>query len=158
MDHVPITGDPRFFQRAGPHSLAAVVDAAEAEAPPRRLMLYGVAPLQTAEPNEVSFLDNRKYLSELSATRAGAVIVHPDVAGRVPVSAVPIVTTDPYAAWARFAGLFHPLPPVTSGVHPSAVFAPDAKIDPSAEIGPMVIIGAGAEIGPRCRIAPLVVI
>jgi UDP-3-O-[3-hydroxymyristoyl] glucosamine N-acyltransferase len=158
MDHAPITGDPRFFLRAGPHSLAAVVDAAEAEAPPRRLMLYGVATLQTAEPNEVSFLDNRKYIGELSATRAGAVIVHPDMAARVPVSAVPILTTEPYAAWARVAGLFHPLPPVTSGVHPSAVVAPDAKIDPSAEIGPMVVIGAGAEIGPRCRLAPLVVI
>ena len=48
MDWPEIAGDPRFFQRAGPHTLAAVADAAEAEAPPRRLMLAGVAPLQTA--------------------------------------------------------------------------------------------------------------
>ena len=48
MDWPEIAGDPRFFQRAGPHTLAAVADAAEAEAPPRRLMLTGVAPLQTA--------------------------------------------------------------------------------------------------------------
>ena len=76
MDWPPIAGDPRFFRRSGPHSLAAVADAAQADAPPRRLMLTGVAPLQTAEPGEVSFLDNRKYVIALAETRAGAVIVH----------------------------------------------------------------------------------
>ena len=83
MEWPPIAGDPRFFQRSGPHSLAAVVDAAEANAPPRRLMLTGVAPLQTAEPDKVSFLGNRKYAAALDATRAGAVIVHPDMAEHV---------------------------------------------------------------------------
>ena len=38
----------------------------------------------SAEPNQVSFLDNRKYAPLLEQTRAGAVIVHPDLAGRVP--------------------------------------------------------------------------
>lgn len=153
-----MTGDPRFFQRAGPHTLAAVADAAEADAPPRRLMLHGVAPLQTAEPSDVSFIDNRKYLVALETTRAGAVIVHPDLVARVPVTAVPVVTTEPYAAWARVAALFHPLPPLTPGVHPSAVVATGARIDPTAEIGPLAVIGAGADIGPRCRIGALAVI
>ena len=54
-------------------------------------MLTGVAPLQTAEPTEVSFLDNRKYAAALAETRAGAVIVHPDMAERVPPTAVAIV-------------------------------------------------------------------
>ena len=98
MDWPPIAGDPRFFRRSGPFSLAAVADAAEAEAPLRRLMLTGVAPLQTAEPNEVSFLDNRKYASALAETRAGAVIVHPDLAERVPPSAVAIVAIEARAA------------------------------------------------------------
>ena len=31
-------------------------------------MLTGVAPLQTAGPDEVSFLDNRKYLPALEHT------------------------------------------------------------------------------------------
>ena len=43
MDWAPIAGDPRFFWRTGPHSLAAVADAAQAEAPLRRLMFTGVA-------------------------------------------------------------------------------------------------------------------
>ena len=153
-----MAGDPRFFQRTGPHSLAAVVDAAGAEAPPRRLMFRGVAPLAVAEASDISFLDNRKYLAALETTRAGAVIVHPDLADKVPASAVAILSTEVYAAWARVATLFHPLPPAVPGVHPTAVIGVDARIDPSAEIGPLAVIGDRAVIGARTRIAPLAVI
>jgi UDP-3-O-[3-hydroxymyristoyl] glucosamine N-acyltransferase len=158
MDWPPIAGDPRFFSRSGPHSLAAVADAADAEAAPRRLMLTGVAPLQAAEPTDVSFLDNRKYADALAETRAGAVIVHPDMAERVPPTAAAIVAVEPYAAWARVAALFHPLPPIRPGVHPSSVVAPDASVGAGAEIGPLAVIGARAEIGPRCRIGPAAII
>ena len=51
--------------------------------------------------------------------------------------------------------------PVTGarpGVHPSAIVAADAVIDPTAEIGPHAVIGALAAIGPRCRIGPGAVI
>jgi UDP-3-O-[3-hydroxymyristoyl] glucosamine N-acyltransferase len=154
----PIAGDPRFFRRSGPHSLATVADAAQVSAPPRRLMLSGIAPLQTAEACEVSFLDNRKYAKALAATRAGAVIVHPDMQDRVPPSAVALVTNEPYVGWARVAALFHPLPPAEPGIHPSALIGDDTSIDPSAEIGPFVVIGARASIGPRCRIGPSSVI
>jgi UDP-3-O-[3-hydroxymyristoyl] glucosamine N-acyltransferase len=147
-----MAGHPRFFARTGPHSLAAVVDAADAVAPPHRLMLSGVAPLQTAGPEEVSFLDNRKYLDALATTKAGAVILRPDMAATVPTTAVAIVTDEPYPAWARVAALFHPVPPARPGIHPSAVIDADAKIDATAEIGPLVVVGAGAEVGPRCRI------
>jgi UDP-3-O-[3-hydroxymyristoyl] glucosamine N-acyltransferase len=153
-----IAGDERFFQRAGPFTLAAVVDAAQAEAAPRRLMLTGVGPLQTAGPDQVSFLDNRKYADALTATRAGAVIVHPDMAARVPDGAAAIVTPEPYVAWAKVATLFHPVPPANGGIHATAVIGEGAAIDPSAEIGPLAVIGARAEIGPRCRVSALAVI
>jgi UDP-3-O-[3-hydroxymyristoyl] glucosamine N-acyltransferase len=158
MDRPALVGDPRFFQRSGPHSLAVVAAAAGAEAPSQSLMLHGVAPLQTATAAEVSFLDNRKYLDALAATKAGAVIVHPDLASRVPATCIALVTPAPYVGWARAAALFHPLPPVTPGIHPTAVIAPDASIDSTAEIGPLVVIGAGAVVGPRCRIGALCVI
>ncbi|HEY0182200.1 MAG TPA: LpxD N-terminal domain-containing protein, partial [Rhodopila sp.] len=140
-----MTGDPRFFRRAGPHSLAAVVDAAgvegdRAEAPPRRLMLHGVAPLASATDQDVSFcLNQRKNLPALAATHAAAVIVHPDMQDQVPATAVAIVASDPLVAWAKVAALFHPLPPVTPGVHPSAVVAATARIDPTTEVGPLVV-------------------
>ena len=102
------TGDARFFCRSGPYHLAVIAGVARGIASERDLLFEGVAPLQTAGPNEVSFLDNRRYVSALDQTLAGAVIVHPDMAARVPARTVAIVTTEPYAAWARVAALFYP--------------------------------------------------
>src|SRR6188474_1442771 len=76
-------GNARFFRRSGPYSLAVVASTARGVADELELLLEGVAPLQTAGSNEVSFLDNRRYASALDQTSAGAVIVHPDMAARV---------------------------------------------------------------------------
>jgi UDP-3-O-[3-hydroxymyristoyl] glucosamine N-acyltransferase len=54
--------------------------------------------------------------------------------------------------------LFHPPPPISPGIHPSAIVAESAIVDPSVEIGPLCVIEAGAEIGPRCRLGPGAVI
>ena len=151
-------GNARFFRRRGPYPLAVVASTARGVADELKLLLEGVAPLQTARPNEVSFLDNRRYASALDQTSAGAVIVHPDMAARVPAGTVAIQTTEPYAAWARVAALFYPLPPVSPGIHPSAIVAEGARVDPSAEVGPLSVIEAGAEIGPGCRIGPCAVV
>jgi UDP-3-O-[3-hydroxymyristoyl] glucosamine N-acyltransferase len=151
-------GDPRFFRRTGPHPLAAVAAACGAPPPEAVRMLSGVAPLQTATAEHVSFLDNRRYLPALAATRAGAVIVHPDLAGRVPAGSIALTTAEPYVGWARVAALFHPEPPATPGIHPTALVDPSARVDASAEIGPFAVLGAGAEIGPRCRVGPGAVI
>ena len=151
-------GDPRFFRRTGPHTLAAVAACCGVAAPADELLLAAVAPLQSAGPQDVSFLDNRRYLPALERTRAGAVIVHPDLAPRVPAGSVALPTPEPYVAWARVAALFHPPPPLRPGVHASAVVDAAAVVDATAEIGPLAVIGADAEIGPRCRIAPGAVI
>src|SRR3712207_368624 len=136
-------GDPRFFAQSGPRSLATVAETALGAAPAVDLLLAGVAPLQTAGPDEVSFLDNRRYAPALEKTSAGAVIVHPDMLARVPAGTVPIVTTEPYAAWARVAALFHPAPSPLPGVHPTAFVADSASVDPSAKVGPFALIEAG---------------
>jgi len=151
-------GGARFFTRNGPHALALVAEVAGGTARKMELLIEGVAPLHTASANEVSFLDNRRYLSALERTSAGAVILHPDMQERVPPATVAILTAEPYAAWARVAALFHPVPPVSPGIHPSAVVAESALVDPTAEIGPLCVIEAGAEIGPGCRVGPCAVI
>ena len=144
--------DPRFFRRTGPHSFAVVAALAGVQAGEGGPLLHGVAPLQSAGPEEVSFLDNRQYAPLLDDTKAGAVIVHPNMAARVPAGTAAIVTPEPYLAWARVAALFHPPPPAVPGIHPAALVDPAATVDPTAEIGPFAVIGAGAEIGPSCRI------
>ena len=149
-------GDARFFARSGPHALAAIAAAAKGTAPTVEKMFSGVAPLQSAGPDDVSFLDNRRYACMLEQTRAGAVLVHPDMLGRVPAGTIAIVTTTAYESWARVAELFHPAPSPRPGIHPTAVIDTTAQVDASAEIGPYVVIEAGAAIGPGCRIGPFV--
>ena len=148
MDEAAI-GNARFFRRTGPHALALVAQAACGIAPERDLLIEGIAPLQTAGSNQVSFLDNPRFASALKQTLAGAVIVHPDMQDWVPKATIPILTTEPHVGWAQVAALFHPVPPVSPGVHRSAVVAEGAVVDSSAEIGPLCVIEAGAEIGPE---------
>jgi UDP-3-O-[3-hydroxymyristoyl] glucosamine N-acyltransferase len=155
-------GDPRFFRRTGPHRLADIARlvGAEISADPEfsERLIGGVAPLQSAGAEDVSFLDNRRYADLLDATRAGAVIVHPDFAARVPGAAIAIVTPEPYVGWAKVSALFHPPGCPVPGVHASAVVDETAMIDPSAEIGAGAVVGARAEIGADSIVGPLAVI
>ena len=154
-------GDERFFARTGPHSLAAVMEAAGGRIDARAdaaMRIAGVAPLQHAGPGDVSFLDNRRYAAVLEQTRAGAVIVSSAMAGRVPPGSVAIVSDEPRIGWAQVCALFHPPRPLRPGVHPSVVVDPSATVDPAAEVGPLAVIGAGARIAAGCRIGPGAVI
>jgi UDP-3-O-[3-hydroxymyristoyl] glucosamine N-acyltransferase len=154
-------GDPRFFKRIGPYSVADIALCLGAELAgmqqPER-MISGLAPLRTAGPRDVSFLDNRRYAAQLDATAAGAVILHPEFLQRVPAGTVAIVTPEPYAGWAKVSTLFFPPAGTAPGVHPAAIVGAGAVIDPSAEIGPGAVIGEGAEIGPGSSIGALAVI
>jgi UDP-3-O-[3-hydroxymyristoyl] glucosamine N-acyltransferase len=154
-------GDSRFFARTGPHPLGLLARAAGAALPDGAAedrLFRGVAPLQDAGPEEVSFLENRRYTDLLATTRAGVAIVQPALVGRVPPGCIALATPEPRVGWARVAALFFPEPPARPGCHPSAVVDPAAEVDPSTEIGPLAVIGAGARIGPGCRIGPAVVI
>ncbi|MCB1676695.1 MAG: UDP-3-O-(3-hydroxymyristoyl)glucosamine N-acyltransferase, partial [Halioglobus sp.] len=66
--------------------------------------LTGLAPLAAAGPGELTFLADRKYLAQLGATRAGAVIVHPDFAAQCPVDS--LISDAPYLSFARASQLF----------------------------------------------------
>ncbi len=157
-----LLGDPRFFERAGPYSLSDLAAPIQAELLRPELCegrrLIGVAPLQTAAPDQVSVLHNPKYADALEQTKAGVVIVKHTFGPRVPPSSTALLVADPHEAWARVALLFHPSPKPVPGVHPRAVVDPMAKVDATAEIGANAVIGARAEIGAGCQIGPGAVI
>ncbi len=148
-------GDERFFLCTGPHRIAdiATLLGIEADAPER--LMSGVAPLHSAGPQDVSFLDNRRYAGLLAETKAGAVILHPDFVEKLPNGCIALATTEPYVGWAKVSALFFPPPVPAAGAHPTAVIDPSAIIDPTAEIGPGAVIGAGAHIGAGTSIGPL---
>jgi UDP-3-O-[3-hydroxymyristoyl] glucosamine N-acyltransferase len=117
-----------------------------------------VAPLQSAGPGEISFLDNRRYAELLAETKAGAVILHPDFAAKAPAGTIAVVTPEPYVGWAKVAALFHPFPEARPGVHARAIVDETAEIDAGAEIGAGAVVGAGAKIGAGTIVGPLATI
>lgn len=156
MAALPTAGDPRFFLQAGPQPLWKVAEAVGAEVPSDQSnrAFRGVAPLQVAGPEQISFLDNRKYIKALVASGAGAVIVHPDMRAHVPKACVALVTREPYVGWARVAALFHPSPVAAPGIHPTAIVHPTARINATADIGAYAVIGQRVEIGANAAIGP----
>ena len=124
------------------------------ERPERTGWLQGVSGLERAGPDDLAFIGHARHLAALRGTRAGAVIVHPDLQGQVPASSIALVTNDPYLGWALAAGLFHPGPPAQPGVHPTAYVDPAALLHLGAQVGPMAVVEARAEIGAGCQIGP----
>lgn len=119
-------------------------------------VVRGVATLAAAGPDQIAFLANLRYRDAMTRSRAAAVIVDSQHAPGCPVDA--LITANPYAAFARVAGLFAPRAAVNCGIHPSAVVDISAHIDARASVGPLCCIGArtrvdaGATLGPGCMI------
>ena len=106
--------------------------------------ITGVAPLDTAGPGDISFLSNRKYLSQARATRATAVLTGPQV---LLEGANLLVVADPYLALAELLEIFHPRGYPAEGISPAAIVGAGARIDKTASIM------AGVVIGDRARVA-----
>lgn len=142
---------PGFYERAGPFSLADVAKATGAElaagADPAA-MVEDVRALSDATGRHVSFLDNRKYLDRLKETQAGACLVQPAFAARVPKGTAALQTAEPYRGFALALHLFYPdaMQPKVAGA------GSQERIDPSAELEEGVIIEPGAIVGPEARI------
>ena len=109
------------------------------------LQLRAIAPLASAREDELSFLQDGKYLPLLAETRVGALILS---SGHAEHYSGPALWSDnPYASFARAMQLLYPEPAVTPWRSPDARVAASARIDASARIEAFVEIAAGAKIG-----------
>lgn len=113
------------------------------------LRIQALAPLDSAEPQDLSFLSHPKYQQQLATTRAGCVIVSPQMQAAAQNRGACIVAENPYLYFARVTQLWRRSQPQSVGprVHPSAVVDPDAHIDSSVQIGPLCVVERGARIG-----------
>jgi UDP-3-O-[3-hydroxymyristoyl] glucosamine N-acyltransferase len=119
------------------------------------LEIRGVAGIEEADPDQITFLSNPKYVRQLETTRAGAVIVAPEV--NAPGRNL-LVSENPYLAFAQALELFYQPPRPEPGVHPKADVAPSAILGADCSVGPNVVIGEGVRIGSRAVLHPNVVI
>jgi len=113
--------------------------------------ITGVDKIETAGPQMLTFVANRKYLSKMKETHAGAVIVDFSVEAN---GKNLLRHPNPYLVYAKALELFYesyrPNPGISSQAHISA----SAKIGKDVFIAPLVFIDEGVHIGDRCCIFP----
>jgi UDP-3-O-[3-hydroxymyristoyl] glucosamine N-acyltransferase len=114
--------------------------------------ITGIAALQSATPNQISFLDNPRYAKYLDTTQAAAVILAKQYVELCPRST--LITDNPYLAYAKVASLFAQKPIVTQGIHPSAVIGEGCEIHASASIGAHCVLGNNVKICANAVIQP----
>lgn len=106
-----------------------------------------LATLAKAKATDVAFLANPKYLTQLEATSAGAVILHPDVAAEIQVKTNYLLSRNPYLSYAKTAQMFNNATVQAPGIHPTAVIDPSARLGANVAIGAHAVVSAGAVIG-----------
>jgi UDP-3-O-[3-hydroxymyristoyl] glucosamine N-acyltransferase len=111
------------------------------------VLISQVATLDMATANQISFLTNRKYRSQLVGSMAGAVILAEEYSNETELPR--IISDNPYAYFAKVSSLLNPLPTVSPGIHPDAVIGFGVQIDALASIAATAVIGDGAIIGPH---------
>ena len=113
------------------------------------LVVTGLAPLETATPQHLSFLSNPRYQQQLLASQAACVIVAPLMKEAALVRGACIVTEQPYVYFARLTQLWKRGrdPRKKASVHPSSVVDAEAVVHPSASIGALCVVERGARIG-----------
>lgn len=138
--------DPRFFEALGPVSLAELAEltgAVLADPAQASRQVRSAAPLVRAGPEAISFLGDRRYLSDLAATGAGACFLREAQVRQAPQGCAVLVAASPSASFGKAAlRLFR------SRLHDAA----DPAIHPQAELEAEVVLGHGVVIGPGARI------
>src|SRR5688572_6563400 len=159
--------EPRFFERPKgltAQEIAALTGAVARPdvAPDRRI--GGIAPLDCASPGDLVFMQNQKFAAQFSATRAGICLTTEKFAANAPAHLALLITPAPYRAFVAVAQALYPgaMRPSSlfeaSGVSPSALVHPSARLESGVVIDPAAVIGPRAEIGGGTVIAPGAVI
>jgi UDP-3-O-[3-hydroxymyristoyl] glucosamine N-acyltransferase len=118
------------------------------------VVVTGVAPLDRASPSDLSFLGAAKYASLFASSRAGVVLVLPQLAEAPGTTPARVIVDRPQEALLTLLPRFHRVAAPVPGVHPTAVIGTSARVGAGVSIGPYAVIGDGVEIGNGTVIGP----
>lgn len=107
----------------------------------------GVAPLDRATADDLSFLAQQRYATLFERSAAGVVLVAPDLAELPGAASCRIVVRQPHEAMLRVLPALYPEAPRERGVHATAVIGRGARLGEGVAIGPYAVIGDGAQLG-----------
>ena len=111
----------------------------------------GLAPIEAAGPDKISFLANPKYAAKVAETGAGAVLMAP---GAESYGRNVIEVANPYLAFAKLLSLFYVQPHIPRGVLSGACLGTNVSLGNDITLHPGAIIGDNVSIGDRCVLYP----
>lgn len=122
------------------------------------IVIEGLAEPAQAGPSDLALATRDSYAQDLVKGRARAALLWPQAdAAKLGLDGA-LVPKRPRYAMSTLTRLADPGQGFSSGVHPSAVIDPSARIAADVSIGPFTVvgpeaeIGAGSVIGPQCYI------
>ena len=119
--------------------------------------ITGVSGIKEAEPNQITFVANAKYLSAIATTQASAIIIGRGVSGNGKAT---ICVDNPYWGFVKVLELFawdtETVP--QTGIHETAILGENVSIGEGVTIEPFAVIGENVEIGDETIIKPYVYI
>jgi UDP-3-O-[3-hydroxymyristoyl] glucosamine N-acyltransferase len=109
-------------------------------------VLNSFATVDRAQAGDLTFAETEDFFARAEQSAATAIIADKRFS-----SSKKIVIRVPNArvAFAKALALFFPEPKFPAGIHPTAVVASSAKIDPTAHVGPHCAVGERVQIGAR---------
>jgi UDP-3-O-[3-hydroxymyristoyl] glucosamine N-acyltransferase len=113
----------------------------------------GVAPLDRAGPDDLSFLAARRYLQYFQRSSAAIVLCKPDlVADAAAGPACRVLVRDPHVALLAVIPVLYPEPAWEPGIHRTAVLGEGVVWQEPVAIGPYAVLGRGVRLGRNVRI------
>lgn len=121
-------------------------------------LITGVATIQQAQSNHITFLTNALYRKYLESTQAGAVILTESDAADCHDKTI-VISRHPHYTYAKIAAYFEPATSCSvSGIHPTATLGANCVIDPSAVIGANCVVGDHVTLGANVVLGAGVII
>jgi UDP-3-O-[3-hydroxymyristoyl] glucosamine N-acyltransferase len=143
--------DAGAARRLSARDIAALTNG-ELVGPPD-VTVSGVAPLDRAGPNDLSFLAARRYLQYFQRSNAAVVLCKPDLVQEAPEGpACRVLVRDPHEALLSVIPLLYPESAWEPGIHRTAVIGAGVVWQEPVAIGPYVVLGRDVRLGRNVRI------
>ena len=122
----------------------------------KNINIKGLNTLKDANENEISFLENKKYISELKVSNAGAIFVTEEFKNEVPENCIALIVDEPYIYLAKTSKYFAPKVLEDTGTQPvlgfNCTIMQNTYLGFNTTLGNNCVIMNGAFIGDNVTI------
>jgi len=120
--------------------------------------ITGVAGTGDARKGDITYLINKKHLSDVLSSDVSAVIVnesiHEIITREGPITASLLIADNPQYIFAKALEIFYVKQPAHTGISEKAVISENAAVGTDVTIHPTAFISSNVKVGDRTTISP----